>query len=107
MWWIVAVAVAVLPVVVVVAALAGRGSAPGSRYPPGTRAFESEMALTVIANMLPARETALLSATDPDTRARLERDIAALVEQKAQHEAVVASGDRSPGTNSVSIHLPD
>ena len=47
----------------------GGGFGAGARFPPGTRAFESEMSLGIIIPMIEARESELLGQVDEARRA--------------------------------------
>ncbi len=82
----------------------GGGSAP--RVPPGTKAFESEVGLGIIAKMIEAREIALAGSPDDAKRAQLEKDISNLRKQAQLHRAVVDRGDVSRGKMSIGVN-PD
>lgn len=82
----------------------GGGAAP--RFPPGTKAFESEMSLGIIAKMIEAREVALAGSPDDAKRAQLEKDVSNLRKQAALHRAVVDRADTSPGKMSIGVN-PD
>ncbi|MBZ0121151.1 MAG: hypothetical protein IT378_15995 [Sandaracinaceae bacterium] len=78
----------------------------GARFPPGTRAFEAEMSLGIIAKMLEAREVALLGNADDEKKATLTRQIANLRRQAEIHQATVDARDLSPGRMSIGVN-PD
>lgn len=78
----------------------------GARFPPGTRAFEAEMSLEIIVQMLEAREVALRGEVDEEKKATLTRQIGNLRKQAAIHQATVDAGDVSPGKMSIGVN-PD
>lgn len=80
------------------------GFGGGARFPPGTRAFESEMSLPLLAQMIEAREVELQGGVDDARRADLERQIANMRKQAALHQAVVDAGDTSPGKMSIGVN---
>lgn len=99
---------AVVVVVVVVVALSRKKPSAGlgpSRFPPGTRAFEAELSLPLIARLVEARELALASA-DPAERDTLTRQIENLRAQAAIHQATIDAEDVSPGKMSIGAN-PD
>ena len=67
------------------------GGGGGGKFPPGTRAFESQMTCDLLENVIARRRSEGASADD----------IAYLEGQLADHRQVVASGDTSPGTGAV------
>jgi len=78
----------------------------GARFPAGTRAFESEMSLPLLARLIEARERALLGPVDDAERAKLTTQIANLRNQAVLHQAVIDAGDVSPGRMSIGAN-PD
>jgi len=79
-----------------------RGGPGGPSFPPGTRAFESEMSLRIIDGMIAARERELASADDAK-RELLTRQLANLRKQETLHRAVVDARDVSPGKMSIGV----
>jgi hypothetical protein len=97
----------VLVVVAVILVFNRRKPAPGlgpSRFPPGTRAFEAELSIPLIAR-LKAREVSLASADEAE-RAKLTKQIENLRAQAAIHQATIDAGDVSPGKMSIGAN-PD
>lgn len=84
----------------------GGGFGAGSRFPPGTRAFESEMSLGIIVTMIEARESQLNGQVDDAKRALLTQQIANLRRQGELHREVIAAGDVSKGKMSIGVN-PD
>ena len=98
----------VLVVVAVILVFNRRKSAPGlgpSRFPPGTRAFEAELSIPLIARLIEAREVSLASADEAE-RAKLTKQIENLRAQAAIHQATIDAGDVSPGKMSIGAN-PD
>ena len=74
-----------------------RGGGAGA-FAPGTRAFEAHLTLGPLAAAIDdARRELAASASPPEKRARLERELRFLEDQKVELEAIVARGDSSPG----------
>ena len=84
----------------------GGGFGAGASFPPGTRAFESEMAMSIIVTMIEARETQLRGQVDDDKRALLTQQIANLRRQAELHREVIANRDVSKGKMSIGVN-PD
>lgn len=84
----------------------GGGGAPGGSFPPGTRAWESQMTLGILTKMIASREQELRGSPDDAKRALLERQIANMQKQLTLHQAVIASGDVSPGKMRIGVN-PD
>jgi len=82
-----------------------RGGSGGPSFPPGTRAFESEMSLRIISGMTAARERELAGADDAQ-RELLTRQLANLRKQEALHRAILDAHDVSPGKMSIGVN-PD
>ncbi len=82
---------------VVLFALRGTGAGGGS-FAPGTRAFEAHLTLGPLGAAIDeARRELAASASRPEKRGRLERELRFLEDQKVELEAIVARGDTSPG----------
>lgn len=84
----------------------GGGLLAGGSFPPGTRAFEAEMSLKIIVQMIEAREREVARTTDDAKKADLERQISNLRKQASQHRATVEARDVSPGKMSIGVN-PD
>lgn len=84
----------------------GGGLLGGASFPPGTRAFEAEMSLKIISQMIEARERELLCTPDDAKKADLERQLSNLRKQAALHRATVDARDVSPGKMSIGVN-PD
>lgn len=100
--------VLVLVIVAIIVAVSRRKASPGlgpSRFPPGTRAFEAELSIPLIARLIEAREVALASADEAE-RAKLTKQIENLRAQAAIHQATIDAGDVSPGKMSIGAN-PD
>jgi predicted site-specific integrase-resolvase len=82
------------------------GMLEGSSFPPGTRAFEAEMSLRIIAQMIEARELELARSSDEAKKADLSRQLANLRAQGALHRATVEARDLSPGRMRIGVN-PD
>lgn len=76
-----------------------------SRFPPGTRAFEAELSIPLLARLIEAREVALASADEAE-RAKLAKQIENLKAQASIHQATIDAGDVSPGKMSIGAN-PD
>ena len=80
-------------------------SMSGGSFPPGTRAFESQMSIRLIADLIRTREQERVGA-DEERREVLERQIANLRKQAAAHQGIVEARDLSPGRMSIGAN-PD
>lgn len=84
----------------------GGGFGEGASFPPGTRAFEAEMSLRILAQMIEAREVEIARTGDEAKKADLSRQIANMRKQAEIHRATVAARDLSPGRMSIGVN-PD
>jgi len=84
----------------------GGGFGAGASFPPGTRAFEAEMSLRILAQMIDAREVEIARTTDEAKKADLTRQISNMRKQAEIHRATVAARDVSPGRMSIGVN-PD
>ncbi|MDC3960741.1 hypothetical protein KEG38_43210 [Polyangium jinanense] len=78
-------------------AIALRLSPAPAAMTPGTRAFEAHHTAMLLGNVIAARREEQRTTSDPERRARLEREIAFLSEQLDENRAIVAANDGSPG----------
>lgn len=84
----------------------GGGLLGGASFPPGTRAFEAEMSLKIITQMIEAREVQLGRESDESKKATLSKQIDNLRKQAVLHRATVDARDVSPGKMSIGVN-PD
>jgi hypothetical protein len=84
----------------------GGGLLGGASFPPGTRAFEAEMSLKIITQMIEAREVQLGRESDDAKKATLTKQIDNLRKQAVLHRATVEARDLSPGKMSIGVN-PD
>jgi hypothetical protein len=78
-----------------------------STFPPGTRAFEAQMIMPAILAKLASLRQQLATGAAGE-KAKLERQIAYLEDQKRQNEAIIQARDVSPGKGYVGYGaLPD
>jgi hypothetical protein len=103
--WIV-IGVFILVVVVFLLLGSNNGTAPGSRFPMGSRAWEAELTMGPLLAAIEQRRRELASTTDPVRRERLERQIKFLAAQVDDLQAIIDAKDTSPGKGYIGFEAP-
>jgi hypothetical protein len=104
LWLFIGIVVVVVIVAGVVAGL--KSSGPPSKFPPGTRAWEAELTMGPLMLAIQVRLSERDRTTDPDARAKLDRDIEFLSKQVDENQKIVDAGDLSPGRGYVGFQAP-
>jgi hypothetical protein len=103
--WI-AIGVVVIVVVLFLLLGANNGTAPGSRFPMGSRAWEAELTMGPLLAAIEQRRRELETTTDPARRERLERQIKFLAAQVDELQAIIDAKDTSPGKGYIGFKAP-